>query len=118
MATIEKYKGYPVNYIKLDWTTPTTAGTITHTTENRINGHVDRVVIVPGTPTPVTAFTVTLTDEDNVDILKGSGAACTASASTDIYPDYKMASDLDMVVGAAGTNRSGYVKIFWSERND
>ena len=118
MATIEKYKGFPVNYIMLTWTTPTTAGTITHTTENRINGHVDRVVIVPGTPTPVTKFTVTLTDEENVDILKGSGAACSALASTDIYPDVRVSSDLDMVVGAAGTNRSGYIKIYWSERND
>lgn len=120
MAVIESAeKSNYIHYIKLTWTTPATATTVTHTTAKWITGLVDRVAVVPATSaTPASGFSVTLTDNDGIDILKGGGSSCPATGTTDLYPSYPINSDLDLAIASAGTNRAGYVKIFWREGND
>jgi hypothetical protein len=109
------------NYIhtkRLDFTTPTGANTITHTTEDWINGYIDQVIIVPSATTPPSSgFSVTLTDQLGIDILKGGGSSCSATIATDVYPAYPLDSKLSLIVGSAGTNKSGYIELHWREGN-
>jgi hypothetical protein len=119
MAVIESTeKRNFIHMLKLTCTVPHASTVLSHTTAKWITGYVDRVVFVPSavaTP-PASGFDFTLTDNDGVDILKGGGSSCSATLTTDLYPDYSLNSKLTLAIGAAGTNGSqGYIKIFWRE---
>ena len=122
MAVIEsRVRTNFIHTLELACTVPHGATTLTHTTAKWITGYVDRVVAIPSAVATkfASGFGFTMTDNDNVDILKGGGNSCPTTTTTDIYPDYSLNSKLTLALSAAGTNGAhGTIKIFWRESND
>ena len=50
------------------------AGAATVASTLPVSGEIQRVVIIPGSPTPTALYDLTLTDSDGVDCLAGQGA--------------------------------------------
>lgn len=107
-----------IHTLELECTVPHGATTLTHTTAKWITGYIDRVVAIPSAVVTTFAdgFGFTMIDNDGVDILKGGGSTCSATATTALYPVYSLNSKLTLAISAAGTNGvHGTIKIFWRE---
>ena len=75
----------PVGYIRFKWTS-TTTGNVIKTTTDYLGGTVLRFTTNPGTTAPEANYDITITDEDSVDILLGTGANRHATTTETVYP--------------------------------
>ena len=75
---------------------------------------------VPGASTPTSLYDVTLTDDDSVDVLLGTGANLSNSSAslTDInitagqHSPVPVLGDLTLAVRNAGASKSGTIRLF------
>ena len=91
--------------IKCEWTADSTAEISVQTT-NVYDGKVELLVTVPGTPAPDPNWDLTVEDENGLDVLNGSGANRSATAT-----QYVQSSSLGAVAQDKLTFNIGNVDV-------
>lgn len=88
-----------------------------------LSGIIERVNFVPsGVDVPTDLYTMTLVDEDGIDVLQGIGAAglsnTTATTAIPLIGGSKIAIDdvLTLTVSGAGNAKKGLVTIYLSRK--
>lgn len=72
---------------RIAWTADASDGSVPSTqSDSDIFGFIVRVVTNPGATAPTADYDITITDEDDVDVLGGEGADRSASASEQVIP--------------------------------
>ena len=109
--------GSPVSIIIYNFTSDE-SGDASEQTE-KVSGLIKRVVTNPDdTDTPTAGWDLTITDEDDVDVLCGNGAdrdAGDTGASEQAFPcpgSLAVASKLTFIVANAGNAKKGIVKVY------
>jgi hypothetical protein len=60
--------------ITVTWVADSGDGSVTAISLGRVNGVIERMVTVPGSPAPTADYDITVTDSNSVDVMGGAGA--------------------------------------------
>lgn len=86
MPWVQSYRQNGTDIVKHTFTfVANGGGSVSQASGLPVSGEIQRVVIVPGTPTPTALYDLTLTDSDGVDVLAGQGANV-AAGNVNICP--------------------------------
>jgi len=125
----QSYRG-GVSQVQAAWTSDSGTGTASGTT-NKIVGRLVKVVTVPGSPTPTNGYTVTITDDNGVNVLtscdKTLASNQSSSAATETYLLVKsydgtplavavhpvVGDKLTITVSGAGNSTQGQVFLYY-----
>jgi len=78
-------RSFPVGRLSFAWTS-TGSGVVAYTMTDYVAGTLGKLVTNPGTTAPESNYDITITDEDAVDILVGTGANRHTSNTETVYP--------------------------------
>lgn len=108
-----------VKKVKFEWESEGAGGNAekaTATTKNVYNGEIIRFVTIPdGTAAPTASYDVEVTDEDETDVLMGSGADRSATAIEQVLGSLLgcVANDrLSLSISNAGEKKKGTVILY------
>ena len=117
----------PVQRVVLAWVSDGSGNVSGILTTKRILGKIARVVFVPGTGSlqPSGSYSVTLLDENGIDLLSGQGASLSNSSATEVAPGCPMKDGttttttwpaindkLQLTVSGAGSGKAGTVVVY------
>jgi hypothetical protein len=114
--------GYGIRKVTLAWTSDA-SGDATYTT-SQLSGAIMRVTFDPdGTAAPTDLYDITLKDENDFDVLVGSGANLSATTSSSVCPQIDdqdgtntiaviISGQLSLAVSNAGNAKSGEVVLY------
>ncbi len=114
MVFTEK-RGGGIEKIKAAWTSDSVNGNVSGTTTNFYSGKFIGLISVPGGTTPSDNYTVTVTDQDSVDLTLAGATGNQKAASTTYTASASMAgcavSRLTFNVSSAGNSKNGTVYL-------
>ena len=104
-----------VKKIKAVWVSDDTTGAVSGTTTEAYSGRFLGLITDPGATAPSDNYTVTVTDDDTVDLLLGSATANRDTADTEFIKEADMAgvamSKLTFNVSSAGNSKEGTIYL-------
>jgi hypothetical protein len=104
-----------VKKIKCEWTSDDTTGAVSGTTTNSYSGRFIGLITDPGATAPTDNYTVTVTDDDSVDLLLGAATGNRDTATTEFLAEASLAgvasSKLTFNVSSAGNSKIGTIYL-------
>ncbi|MFO7555295.1 MAG: hypothetical protein R6W88_08840 [Desulfobacterales bacterium] len=104
-----------VKKIKAEWVSDDAAGTASGTTSQHYTGRFAGLITDPGATAPSDNYTVTISDDDGVDLLLGSATGNRDTANTEFIKEADMAgvamSQLTFAVSSAGNSKTGTIYL-------
>jgi len=104
-----------VKKIKAVWTSDDTTGDVFGMTTQVYSGRFFGLITDPGAPAPSDNYTITITDDDGVDLLLGSASGNRDAADTQFIKEGDMAgvavSQLTFNVSSAGNSKTGTIYL-------
>ena len=104
-----------VQKIKAVWASDDAAGTASGTTTQYYSGRFLGLITDPGVPAPDDNYSLTITDDDGVDLLLGSAAANRDETNTEFILEASMAgvamSKLTFNISGAGNSKQGTIYL-------
>ena|SRR4030042_211607 len=106
-----------VKKIKCAWTSDSATGAVSGTTTAYFSGRFIGLITVPGTvgDQPSDNYTVTVKDDDGIDLLLGAAAANRDQTNTEFIAEASMAgvaeSKLTFAISGAGNSKKGTVYL-------
>jgi len=115
VCTIDEITYTSVKLVKFTWTSDDTAGTATGTTTEYYDGKILGLATDPGSPAPDDNYDITITDNNSLDVLIGSGAN-RDTANIEYVKEADLcavvASQLTLNVSNAGNSKQGVAYLF------
>lgn len=104
-----------VKKIKAAWVSDDTTGAVSGTTTEVYSGRFLGLITDPGAPAPSDNYTVTVADDDGVDLLLGAATGNRDTATTEFIKEADMAgvamSKLTFAVSGAGNSKQGTIYL-------
>jgi hypothetical protein len=113
--TFEEITCGSVKKVKVAWVSDDAAGTASGTTTQVYSGRFIGLITDPGATAPDDNYTVTITDDDGVDLLLGAATTNRNAANTEFILEASMSgvamSKLTFNVAAAGNSKTGTIYL-------
>jgi len=94
------------------------AGSLTYKTGiTKMKGRIGKIITDPGTPAPTAGYSLTLLDNNSVDVLQSACTSLSATATAEYVfsPEIIVDSDLTLTVSGAGDGGQGKVTLYFVE---
>jgi len=114
-----------VGVMRYEWTSHSTAGTVSNKLDNA-GGHITKIVTNPdGTAAPTANYDITLVDADSLDVALGTLANRHTSTTEVVYPTVagsaanntdvraSFAGKLTLTIADAGNSKKGVIAIYY-----
>lgn len=113
---------FGIRKITLSWLSDDAAGTVAGTVgaiPEKVQGLIQRVVTVPGSPAPTDLYDIVLNDANGADVMNGALANRSTSAVENINvagQGIRVSDFLTMVIAAAGNAKRGSLILYVQNR--
>lgn len=113
---------FGIRKIKLSWLSDDAAGTVAGTVgaiPEKVQGLIQRVVTVPGSPAPTDLYDIVLNDANGADVMNGALANRSTSAVENINvagQGIRVSDFLTMVIANAGNAKRGSLILYVQNR--